>query len=177
MIPIGYMLKTVVEAPTWMNAPKVECVYSVGNHVSGNFLDYIPLWRHNGWWLFDDPTVLRDVAMQSGLSLSSLTMFYYEAFEREYDRTKREWSPIYPKSSFHTAVMIPDRRVLRGYDVVTFSAHTSPECSPLSCNSYASTFQTNRFCLFDDMQPAKVFAEWVEHEPGPYCIIAIYTLS
>ena len=33
---------------------------------------------------------------------------------------------------------IPEARVLEGYDVVTFSAQTSPECSPLSCNALAS---------------------------------------
>jgi hypothetical protein len=43
-----------------------------------------------------------------------------------------------PAAAFVTQVREPGERVLEGFDVVSFYAETSPECSPLSCNSLAS---------------------------------------
>lgn len=181
MIPIGYMLKNiVVPPPDWMNAPSVDLVYSVSNHVSNNFLDYIPYWKHNGWWMFDSPSVLRDLAAENGIDLNLHALLYYEVFESEYDAEKEAWLPIAPEKSFRTMVEIPEHKILLGYDVVTFSVHTSPECSPLSCNALASEIATNRFCLLDDFQFAHDLAERkVMHdtEPGPYRIIAVYRVD
>jgi len=178
MIPLGYMLKKVVPPPKWMNAPNVDLVYSVSGCVSENFASYIPFWKHNGWWFFDDPSILQKVATENGIGSSDLTMFYYEAFESEYDDEKKIWLPISPEVSFTTDVKVPASKVLRGYDVVTFMVHTSAECSLLSCNSFASTVPTNRFCLFDEFHQARDALEsdvFDNGEPGPSRIIAVYT--
>lgn len=180
MIPIGYMLKKIVPLPDWLKAPQVELVYSVSNHVSDDFLEYINFWKHNGWWMFDNSSVLRTLATENGVNLKEQTLLYYEAFESEFNKDKESWEPISADSSFKTNVTTPDEKSLLGYDVVTFTGHTSPECSPLSCNSLASKIPTNRFCLFDDFQSARDAIERgavTTAEPGPYRIIAVYSVG
>jgi hypothetical protein len=179
MIPIGYMLKKVAQQPDWLNAPDVHLIYSLSGCVSENFMDYIPLWKHNGWWLFDDPSTLRALAVENRLMLDDLTMFYFEAFESEYDAEKKSWNPIVPEAGIPTNVKIPGRKSLHGYDVASFSVRTSPECSPLSCNSLACTIPTNQYCLLDDFQAAHDLVEQgVLHdcEPGPHRVISVYTV-
>ncbi len=67
-----------------------------------------------------------------------------------------------------------------GYDVVSFSAGTSPECSPLSCNGLAKEIPTNRHCLLDSFEEAKGLLEqgkFVKCEPGPYRIFAVHSVE
>ncbi|HSZ11807.1 MAG TPA: hypothetical protein VK759_06515 [Rhizomicrobium sp.] len=180
MIPIGYMLKKIMPPPDWLKAPQVEWVYSVSNCVSKDFLNYIPFWKHNGWWMFDNPTIVQNLAKENGVNLDEQTLLYYEAFESEFDENENAWQAIAPQGSFHTDVQMPGEKLFRGYDIVTFSVHTSPECSPLSCNMLASEIPTNRFCLIDDFQSAfdivkRGLAD--NAEPGPDRIIAVYTVS
>ncbi|HJW42532.1 MAG TPA: hypothetical protein VJ476_15055 [Rhizomicrobium sp.] len=181
MIALGYMLKKVVPPPDWLmkafgDRPNpIEAVYALSNCVSADFADYIHLWKHNGWWLFDNPDILRAAAVEEGVDPAPLTLFYYEAYEEEYDAGT--WRAIAPEASFTTAVRIPVRKTLCGYDVVTFWAGTSPECSQLSCCCLASETQVNRFCLFDRFEDARDFAQsplCEEGEPGPYRVIAVY---
>jgi hypothetical protein len=173
------MLKKIAQQPDWLNAPDVHLIYSFSGCISENFMDYIPLWKHNGWWLFDDPLTLHALVAENRLMLDDLTMFYFEAFESEYDAEKMSWEPIMLEASFPTNVKIPSHKSLCGYDVVSFSVRTSPECSPLSCNSLASTIPTNQYCLLEDFQAAHDLAEQrVLHdcEPGPYRVISVYTV-
>ena len=179
MIPLGYMLKNVVPAPDWMNAPQVDFVYSLSGHVSEDFADYIPLWQHNGWWLFNDPKSLTEAAAEIAGDRTGLTMFYYEAFDQQYDGDDKTWTAIAPEPSFNTDVVAPATKTLCGYDVVTYTVNTSPECSPLSCCALASEIATNRFCLIDDFEGAKKLVEsgvFDNSEPGPFRIVAVYTL-
>src|SRR5215212_5688780 len=81
MIPIGYMAKRIVQRPGWLHAPNVKNIYSVSNCVSANFTDYIKFWRHNGYWLFDDPQIIHELAQEQKIDIEDLTFFYYEAHE------------------------------------------------------------------------------------------------
>jgi len=68
---------------------------------------------------------------------------------------------------------------LEGFDVTSFVVHTSPECSPLSCNSLAEKIPTNRHCLFNTFDEAKSAIDngmFAGAEPGPYRIIAVYSV-
>jgi hypothetical protein len=70
-------------------------------------------------------------------------------------------------------------RRLEGYDVVTFSVQTSPECSPLSCNNLAEGIRVNPHCLLSTFDEAKGHLEaglFDGSEPGPYRIFAVYTI-
>jgi hypothetical protein len=88
MTPAGYMAKRVVTKPTWLGAPNVLDVYSVSCCVSEDFADYIPHWKHNGYWLFDSPKLIRVVSQEEGTDLTGTRLFYYEVYEYEFDGAK-----------------------------------------------------------------------------------------
>ena len=178
MLPVGYLFKHVALRPEWIPASHVEDIYSLASCISDNFADYINYWRHNGYWLFDSPTVIEVLAADNGIDLTGCTPFYYEVYEYEYDG--KNWQEFAPEPSFDTDVQLPGEKYLAGYDVATFLAHTSPECSPLSCNGLAATQAVNQHCLFHTFDEAKSALEngvFLQSEPGPYRIFAVYTLA
>jgi hypothetical protein len=179
MIPVGYMAKKVVQRPDWLSAPEVKDIYSVSNCVSKEFMYYINFWRHNGYWLFDNPTIIQELGRQNGIDLEGLTFFYYEAYEKEFDEESRQWV-VFKPSDFSTETTPPHQREIQGYDVVTFSMGTHPECSPLSCNHIASEIKTNSHCLLESLEEAKKSLEsgiFDHSEPGPFRIFAVYTIE
>ena len=178
MIPAGYMAKHVVARPDWLKAQKVVDIYSVSNCVSNNFADYINHWKHNGYWLFDSPETIREIAEERSLDLTDTSLFYYEIHEFEYDENAKTWQPFSPEKSFKTQIVQPHKKCFKGFDVVTFHAHTSPECSPLSCNSLSSEVETNEHCLLRSFEEATQLLEegkFENTEPGPYRIFAVYS--
>jgi hypothetical protein len=180
MVPAGYMAKKVVRRPDWIKSARVEDVYSVSGCISENFDDYIKYWRHNGHWFFDSPQIIESVAREHEIDLRECRVFFYEVFEEEFNDENRRWEPFKPDGGFETSVAIPARKQLEGYDVVTFSVHTSPECSPLSCNNLAETIKTNQHCLFASFEEAKAHIEanrFDNSEPGPFRIFAVYSVG
>ena len=179
MIPVGYMAKKVVARPEWLSSENIADIYSVSNCASDAFADYIKFWKHNGYWFFDSPSVVEEVAASESIDLTGTTMFYYEMYEQQFDRFEREWSDVVPESSFATHVLVPNKKRLEGFDVVTYSGGTSPQCSPLSCNSLADEVEVNRHCLLSSFEAAKHLIESGLLEgcsPGPAGIVAVYTL-
>jgi hypothetical protein len=183
MIPAGYMAKRVLKKPDWIEAQGVEDIYSISSHVSADFADYINYWKHNGYWLFDSPAVIESLARQYGIDMQGTKMFYYEIYDQEWDEKSCKWQAFLPEPSFDTDVKKPSSMALEGFDAVTFWAHTSPECSPLSCNGLAKDIKTNKHCLFESFDAAKTAVETntmtAENrgEPGPYRIFAVYSLG
>jgi hypothetical protein len=180
MRPIGYMYKRVSPAPDWLQAPHVADVYSLSTHVSEDFADYVASWRHNGYWLFDSPDIILALASEQSISVEGLKLFYYEAYELQFDAESATWGPWEPEESFVTDVRPPIARTLEGFDVVTFSVGTAPECSPLSCNRLAGTISTNSHCLLRSCEAAAQALEtdcFENSEPGPYRIIAVYSVE
>lgn len=174
------MYKRVVRRPEWLKAAAVADVYSLSGCISEHFADYINHWRHNGYWLFNSPDIMEAIAREENLDLSGTTLFYYEAYKFEFDEITREWTAFTPEASFTTNVQAPAEKHLAGFDAVTFSAHTTPECSPLSCNSLATTLPVNEHCLFRTFEHARESLErgvFDNSEPGPFRIFAVYTLD
>jgi hypothetical protein len=136
------MFKRVGAPPKslYASAPHVADVYSLSCHGADDFADYIKFWRHNGYWLFDSPAIMRALAMEQSISLDGLKLFYYEAHDVQYDEESGTWGSFEPEAheSFTTKVWPPKVRTLEGYDVVTFSVGSAPECSPLSSRSIPS---------------------------------------
>ena len=177
MIPAGYLAKRIVTRPDWLKAVHVEEILSLSGCVSENFTNYLPFWKHNGFWLFDSPEAIQVLAAEQAIDLSGCRFFYYEAYELEFDGEEKQWHGFGPEKSLPTAVQPWEKKELAGFDVVTFSSGTAPECSPLSCNSLAETLPVNRHCLFDTFEMAKqqIDAGGFEHsEPGPYRIFSVY---
>jgi len=180
MRPLGYLYKRVEPKPEWLSAPQVIDVYSLSSCVSKNFTDYVTYWKHNGFWLFDSPSVMEKIATENSIPLDGMTLFYYEAYEQEFDDDVHEWSGFEPEPTFGLNVVEPLFKRLEGFDVTSFTNHTSPECSPLSCNSCAKSLHTNSRCLFGTFEDARRAIENQEFqgcEPGPYRIIAIYSVQ
>ena len=123
---------------------------------------------------------MEKIARKNNLDLGGMTLFYYEVFEEEFDANSRRWSTFKSELSFPTDVEEPKSAQLAGYDVTTFTAGTSPECSPLSCNGLAAGVAVNRHCLFESFEHAKESLEagkFDHFEPGPFRIFAVYTLG
>ncbi len=179
MIAAGYMAKKIAKRPDFIKTDKVEDIYSVCSCISANFADYIGFWKHNGWWLFDSPDIIRRLARDKDIDLSGARFFYYEVFEREYAAEDKMWYTVDREHSLPTDVHIPKHKTLEGYDVVTFSAASDPEHSPLSCNSLAKKMPANRHCLFNSFDEAQKLLEagkFSNSEPGPFRIFAVYSL-
>lgn len=180
MIPAGYMAKHVVSRPEWLKAEHVADIYSVSNCISDDFADYINYWKHNGYWFFDSPETILQVAKEHSLDLTNTSLFYYEVHELEYVENEATWKPFALEPSFTTKIIEPKTKNLEGYDVVTFYVHTSPECSPLSCNSLATEIKTNQHCLLSSFEEAQNMVQqgkFKNSEPGPYRIFAVYIVQ
>jgi hypothetical protein len=176
MIPAGYMAKRVTERPAWLDAA-VRDIYSVSDCISPAFADFINYWRHNGYWFFNSPEGIEQLAGEHSIALQGTKLFYFEVFEQQYDD---DWQPFPADASFETRVSEPDSKQLEGFDVVSFSGQTTPECSPLSCNSLASELPVNEHCLLRSQQEAMDLIEsgrLERAEPGPYRLFAVYSVG
>lgn len=179
MIPVGYMYKRVAKKDEWLKAEAVADIFSLSKCISKNFADYIHYWKHNGYWLFNSPDVIEGIAREENIDLSGTTLFYYEAYEYEFDENSREWAVFTPEA-FATDIQVPTEKHLEGFDIATFWLRTSPEHSPLSCNALATTIPVNEHCLIRTFEEAKEALEsgaFDNSEPGPYRIFAVYTLG
>jgi hypothetical protein len=180
MLPAGYMRKHVANKPDWLQADGVIDIYSLSSCSSHDFADYINFWRHNGFWLFDTPEIIEEIAQTEHIDLTDTKLFYYEVYEFEYDEYEAQWITFAPEPSFRTEVKVPTNMQLEGFDVVTFAAHTSPEHSPLSCNALAKDIMVNLHCLFRTFAEAKEAIDrglFDNSETGPFRIFSVYTPS
>jgi hypothetical protein len=178
MVPVGYMAKRVSKKPDWLHAPQVLDIYSVSNCVSQDFADYINYWKHNGYWFFNSPEVIRSLARENSIDLGGTSLFYYEAYEFEF--AGESWNPYGPVPSFPTNVVQPSSKQLEGFDVVTFHDKALPECSPLSCNHLAAELYTNAHCLlvsFEEAETSIKNGSFNDAEPGPYRIFSVYSVD
>jgi hypothetical protein len=150
----------------------------VSNCNCEDFADYVQYWKHNGYWFFDSPEIIKRVATESSIWIASTSLFYYEAYEMEFDGER--WGHGWPEPTFPTNVVPPVRKRLEGFDVVNFTARSSPECSGLSCSSLATELHTNAHCLFDSFEEAETHVSdgaFNESEPGPYRIFSVYSVD
>jgi len=178
MVPAGYMAKRVHARPPWLKCEGVRDLYSLSGCISEYFCDYVPHWKHNGFWLFDRPGDIRALAAARALDLARHTIFYYEVYEKQFDAERKAWQPFQADGSFQTAVEPPHAKALEGFDVATFSVQTSPECSPLSCNGLAESIPVNAHCLLGSLEEAIRLVEsgvFDHSEPGPFRIFAVYS--
>ena len=180
MKPLGFLYKNVAPRPDWLWNPQVTDIYSVSGCISEAFVDYVQAWKHNGFWFFDSPQVMVELAAERGISLQASSLFYYEAHEQEFDSATRSWNDFRQDASISVSVVAPSAASLQGYDVTSYSTDTMPECSPLSCNALADQLTVNEHCLFRTFDEAKAALEqgrFDDSEPGPYRIIAVYAVT
>jgi hypothetical protein len=178
LIPAGYLAKRVARKPDGLDWDVVD-VYSLsGCCISKDFTDYVYFWKHNGYWLFDSPEKIEEVAREDAVDLAGTTLFYYEIYGHQFDGDDRKWKSFEPEP-FGVNILIPAEKRLEGFDVLTFFAGGTPEHSPLSCNNLAKSIHTNEHCLLESLEQAIEELEagsFANSEPGPYRIFAVYTL-
>ena len=178
MIPAGYMYKRIV-LPEWLDCKNVAKMYSVSGCFSENFADYIPYWKHNQYWFFDNPEVMDGIIHEQKF-VNDFELLYYELYEQEFDEEEQHWQEFSGETSFGYDVKSPSQKEFLGFDIVSFSMGTSPECSPLSCNHLCRVVNVNQYCLLDDLNDTISLTETLNYtkcEPGPYRIIAVYKIG
>ncbi len=181
MIPAGYLYKHVAAPANYQMPSHMRDLYSVSGCLAQAFTGYIPEWKHNGAWLFDEPGIMEGIATDRGLDLGRTTLFYYEVCDRAFDEKAGAWLPVvFDPRVAPMRVVAPEAKTLQGFDVVTFSNGTSPECSPLSCNSLCEDLPVNAHCLmatFEAAEAALTARAFDNSEPGPFRIFAVYTVD
>ena len=180
MIPAGYMYKKVANKPAGFDVDGVERIYSVSGCISDDFCDWFNQWKHNGYWFFDAPHLMREIAQQKGIDLTGMTLFFYKVFGYQWNDDDKLWDVFGPEESFPTQVALPRSTKLEGFDVVTYSAGSGAEHSPLSCNYLAKKLHVNANCLLNTFEEAKdhIEAGTLSHgEPGPYRIIEVHLVE
>ena len=105
---------------------------------------------HNGFWLYDSPEIMIELASQQKLSLQDMMLFYYEVHEKECCNLSGEWRPTQVEQAFPTNVQVPKVKELQGFDVTTH--YNGLGCSYLSCNHMADQLPANPYCLFPDLK-------------------------
>ncbi|MDB5339707.1 MAG: hypothetical protein JWN70_5326 [Planctomycetaceae bacterium] len=178
MIPVGYLAMHVIHCPESLDGASVAGVYSVSGCLSKDFADYVNYWKHNGYWFFDSPKIIQDLATANGIDLTGTTLFFYELYELQFDDAVNTWTPISSDPSFPTQIVLPNCKTLEGFDVVTYSCGTTAECSPLSCNALATELESNQHCLMESFERAKQLVEggkFRNSEPGPFRVISVYS--
>ncbi len=176
MIPAGFMYKEPIFAPAWVGAPEGARLHSLSGCISHYFTDYIRYWQHNGFWLFDSPEVLDQVAAKAQTNASHFDLLYFEVAETQFDEARSSWLPVTPDPSFPTSVRRPSHSTLLGHDIVCFSGGTSPECSPITCCGLGSTVALNQAALLETEARAREALEsglCNETEPGPFRIVSV----
>jgi hypothetical protein len=72
----------VAPKPEFLKALQVVDIFSVSACISEDFADYrIQYWKHNGYWLFDSPEIIRKLATERAIPLDGTSLFFYEAYE------------------------------------------------------------------------------------------------
>ena len=120
------------------------------------------------------------MAKQNSINLGGTKLFYYEVYEYQFDEEARIWETFGPEPSFALEVKKPGTTRLEGYDVVSFTVSSGPECSPLSCNGLANEIETSHHCLLSSFEGAKAVLEkgkFGNCEPGPYRIFAVHSVE
>jgi len=174
------MAKKIYQTPVLLYPDHIIDIYSVSCGSNNFFSDYINYWKHNGYWFYDSPDIIKNLAKDNSIDLSEVTYFYYEAYELEFNEQENKWQPFKPESSFETNIVMPQEKYLEGYDVVTFTCGNTAEYSPLSCNGLVTEIPTNKHCLLRTFEEAKKYLDnggFNGSEPGPYRIFAVYSLK
>jgi hypothetical protein len=178
MIPAGYMAKRILKRPEGFKNTDIDDIYSVSSCMSKDFADYIQFWKHNGYYFFDSPQIIHDIASEHSIDVSETRLFYYEMYHLEFYEDN-EWKVFRPDASFTTDIQKPGLKNLEGYDIVTFSCGNSAECSPLSCNGLAEIIPVNKHCLLSSLDEALQLLQngsFQNSEPGPFRVLSVYSV-
>jgi hypothetical protein len=166
----GYLPKRIVSPPDWLAPLGVREIGSAGHCLAPPPDDWISHWTHNDLWLYDTPAQARAIVPPD--EQGAFRLYAYRLFPALFEQGRRTPWPI---PALHVESPGPTFRPI-GFDVVSRSAGTTFECSPLSCNYEAQSIRVNPFCLIPALQiaiDAAVEFSLDEPEPGPYVVVEV----
>lgn len=171
---IGYFPKRRTPRPDWLDAPGVHTVCSVAECIAPGPDGWLQARRHNEWGYYRDPATAWSVVPDG--ERANFDLRAYELVPVRYV----EGAPV-PFAVGADGVRALDGtfRAL-GYDVVSRGESDFFECSPLSCNAWATDVGANRHCLVDDLDAALRLASIAEAsrcEPGDYHVMRVWSRS
>lgn len=167
---IGFFPKITKPLPEWLGNNSIEEICSVSNCISDGPQNWINQWKHNELGFYNSEEIAREVITEDA---HKFDIYAYNLF------------PLYCFDDEVESICIqsiegnlpPDYEFL-GYDIVTKTVADFFECSPLSCNSGASKYPVNEFCLIADREAAysvlREISEDGSYEPGPYYLFEMY---
>jgi hypothetical protein len=181
MLPLGYQMKRIWRAPPGFGPPHVRDVYAVSDCLSESF-DSASEVKGNEHGFYASPSELRAFAARHALPFDGFALFYYEAYELEHvdGEPGAHWRRFAPDNVAAATIEPPSGHMLAGFDVAALSGGELPGCSPLSCNGLANELTTNEHCLLPSVEVAIQALEsgaFANSEPGPYRIIAVYSVG
>jgi hypothetical protein len=168
---IGYFPKRVTPRPDWLETPSVREICSVSECIAAGPPDWIARWTHNALWVYDSVDRARDV-IPPGAERGVFALYAYRLLPLLFRPGSQEPLPVPPL----VIEPLPEDFVSLGWDVVSRSAGTTFECSPLSCNHMARECAVNEFCLVPALQGAiDVAVRFAAEppEPGPYVVVEV----
>ena len=180
MIELGYMAKRIAARPEQLSVAHVADICSVCDCISDDFIDFTTHWKHNEFYFYDSPEIIRAICKSDDITTSDLQFFFYRAHDLQFDASSKQWEEYFFDLSFVENVESPHSIKRVGFDVVTYSLQNAPECSPLSCNYLASKMRVNEHCLIDKLDDAVKHLEnglFDNSEPGPFRIIEVNAYS
>lgn len=167
---IGFFPKLTEPSVEGLGVDSVKEICSVSNCISSGPHNWINQWKHNELGFYNSEEIACEVIGEdpNNFDIYAYKLFPLRCFDDEVELISIESA----KGS-----LPPDYQFL-GYDIVTKSVADFFECSPLSCNSGASQYPVNEFCLIADREAAyRVLCEISEdgaYEPGPYYLFEVY---
>lgn len=166
----GYFPKRSTLLPDGYDLPGVVEIASVSDCTAKGPADWIESWTWNELGFFDRVELAEAIVPAAERPLFHI--YAYDLLDARFVGGLRE---AWTMPSLSCAAMGDDFELL-GFDVVSKSASDFFECSPLSCNGEAKSFQANQHCLFDalsDAIAAAVAFSKEEPEPGPYYVARV----
>lgn len=167
---VGFFPKVTKQAPEWLGNKSVREICAVSNCISEGPENWIAHWKHNELGFYDTERLAYEVI---GEEIQKFDIYAYKLFPLRCIGDKMEDTLI----NFRHHSFASDYAFL-GYDIVTKSTSDFFECSPLSCNHGATTYEVNEFCLVGDKERAfKILLEISKdgsYEPGPYYLFEVY---
>lgn len=178
-VPAGYWGIKRTPKDDWLEDERVKEIWSVSDCINGlENKNWINQWKHNGHWHYNSISDLKEAFRQAGVS-EDYEIVYYEIYDQVFDDEKQIWIPLWQEDSFPTMVKAPMNAQYLGFDIVSFSARSTPECSPFSCNHVSTEVAINEFCLCDWDLPQMIefMTNLKNAEPGPYKLYKVYKCS
>src|ERR1041385_6473147 len=170
-ILIGYFAKDRASAPSGFRPNSVREICSVSGCIASQPDDWIDEWKHNDWFVFDEPEVARQIAEKS---VPAPVTYAYLVLPVRFDPTGEE---VDLRIEGANPAPRPSSFLRLGFDVASRSITPEFECSPLSCNELAVEVPVNSMCLIETLPTAIEFARRCaseQPEPGSYFVIEVW---